>query len=154
MNDQQNKFADIEQKFSERREYWMNWITEMNKCLKDVDNLVTLQANVYTKRQEAVENYHSLAATTAKWVKVYKEKYAVLYKDIRMIKTAQGATTYMFPTEAAIRDQIEAQLSDEKYLIDILESHLNYLDGTIKTIDGIIYAIQNRIKIEEIKIGR
>jgi hypothetical protein len=152
--DQQNKFADIEQKFSERREYWINWITEMNTCLKDMDKIVVLQSNVYTKRQEAVENYHSLAATIAKWTKVYKEKYANLYKDIRMIKTAQGATTYMFPTEAAIRDQIEAQLSDEKYLIDIMDSHLSYLDNTIKTIDGIIYAIQNRIKVEEIKLGR
>jgi hypothetical protein len=36
----------------------------------------------------------------------------------------------------------------------ILESHLGYLDNTIKTIDGIIYAINNRIKIEEIKIGK
>lgn len=152
--EQQNKFADIEQKFSERREYWITWITEMNTCLKDMDKIINLQSNVYTKRQEAVENYHSLAATIAKWTKVYKEKYANLYKDIRMIKTSQGATTYMFPTEAAIRDQIEAQLSDEKYLIDIMDSHLSYLDNTIKTIDGIIYAIQNRIKVEEIKLGR
>lgn len=150
----QNKFADIEQKFADRRGYWMEWISEMNKCIKEMDTLVVLQTNVYTKRQEAVENYHSLAATIAKWTKTYKEKYAALYRDIRMVKTSQGATTYMFPTEAAIRDQIEAQLSDEKYLIDIMGSHLDYLDGTIKTIDGIIYSIQNRIKIEEIKIGK
>ena len=70
------------------------------------------------------------------------------------MKTAQGATTYMYSTEGAIREQIDATLSDDKYLIDIMESHLGYLDNTIKTIDGIIYAISNRIKIEEIKLGR
>ena len=44
------------------------------------------------------------------------------------------------------------QLQTLKHLID------NELDSviekTIKTIDGIIYAIPNRIKIEEIRIGR
>jgi hypothetical protein len=70
------------------------------------------------------------------------------------MKTAQGASTFMFTNESAIREQIDAQLSDDKYLIVILESHLGYLDNTIKTIDGIIYAINNRIKIEEIKIGK
>lgn len=149
-----NKFTEIEQTFSKRRSYWMEWISDMNKCLKDMDSLVTLQSNVYVKRQEALDNYHTLAATLAKWTKSYKEHYAAMYKDIRMMKTSQGATTYMFPTESAIKDQIEAKLSDEKYLVDIMCSHLEYLDGTIKSIDGIIYAIQNRIKIEEIKIGK
>jgi hypothetical protein len=60
----------------------------------------------------------------------------------------------MFTTESAIREQIESHLSDDKYLIDIMESHLGYLDNTIKTIDGIIFAINNRIRIEEIKIGK
>ena len=70
------------------------------------------------------------------------------------MKTAQGSATFMFTTESAIREQIESQLSDDKYLIDIMESHLGYLDNTIKTIDGIIFAINNRIRIEEIKIGK
>ena len=60
----------------------------------------------------------------------------------------------MFPTEGSVREQIEAQLSGDKYLIDIIDNHINYLDNTIKTIDGIIYSISNRIKVEEIKIGK
>ena len=152
--DQTNKFAEVEQKFDERRNYWFTWIQDMNESLRNVDTIVKLQATVFTKRQEALENYHSLSATLAKRVKMYKEKSAVLYKEIRLMKTAQGASTFMFTNEGAIREQIEATLSDEKYLIDIMESHLNYLDNTIKTIDGIIYSISNRIKLEEIKLGR
>jgi hypothetical protein len=150
----QNKFEPIEAKFTERRDYWMKWIEDMNESLKSIDTVINLQGVVYTKRQEAVENYHSLAATVAKWSKKYKEDSARLYKEIRLMKTAQGASTFMFTNESAIREQIDAQLSDDKYLIVILESHLGYLDNTIKTIDGIIYAINNRIKIEEIKIGK
>jgi len=152
--DQTNKFAEVEKKFDERRNYWFTWIQDMNESLRKVDTIVNLQATVFTKRQEALENYHSLSATLAKRVKTYKERSATLYKEIRLMKTAQGATTFMFTNESAIREQIEATLSDEKYLIDIMESHLNYLDNTIKTIDGIIYSISNRIKLEEIKLGR
>ena len=152
--DQTNKFAEVEQKFDERRNYWFTWIQDMNESLRKTDTIINLQAIVFTKRQEALENYHSLSATLAKRVKVYKEKSANLYKEIRLMKTAQGASTFMFTNEGAIREQIDASLSDEKYLIDIMESHLNYLDNTIKTIDGIIFAISNRIKLEEIKLGR
>jgi len=151
---EQSKLQEIENKFSERRYYWMQWIDQMSKSLKSIDSVINLQSEVYIKRQEAVENYHSLAATVAKWSKKYKEDSARLYKEIRLMKTAQGASTFMFTNESAIREQIDAQLSDDKYLIVILESHLGYLDNTIKTIDGIIYAINNRIKIEEIKIGK
>jgi hypothetical protein len=152
--EQTNKFAEVEKKFDERRNYWFTWIQDMNESLRKVETIVNLQATIFTKRQEALENYHSLSSTLAKRVKMYKEKSAALYKEIRLMKTAQGATTFMFTNEGAIREQIEATLSDEKYLIDIMESHLNYLDNTIKTIDGIIYSISNRIKLEEIKIGR
>jgi hypothetical protein len=151
---EQSKLQEIENKVSERRDYWMQWIDQMSKSLKSIDSVINLQSEVYIKRQEAVENYHSLAATVAKWSKKYKEDSARLYKEIRLMKTAQGASTFMFTNESAIREQIDAQLSDDKYLIVILESHLGYLDNTIKTIDGIIYAINNRIKIEEIKIGK
>lgn len=152
--DQTNKFAEVEQKFDERRNYWFTWIQDMNESLRKTETIVNLQATVFTKRQEALENYHSLSATLAKRVKIYKEKSANLYKEIRLMKTAQGASTFMFTNEGAIREQIDATLSDEKYLIDIMESHLSYLDNTIKTIDGIIFAISNRIKLEEIKLGR
>lgn len=152
--DQTNKFAEVEQKFDERRNYWFTWIQDMNESLRKTETIVNLQATIFTKRQEALENYHSLSATLAKRAKIYKEKSANLYKEIRLMKTAQGASTFMFTNEGAIREQIDATLSDEKYLIDIMESHLSYLDNTIKTIDGIIFAISNRIKLEEIKLGR
>ena len=104
----QNKFEPIEAKFTERRDYWMKWIEGMNESLKSIDTVINLQGVVYTKRQEAVENYHSLAATIAKYSKKYKENSARLYKDIRLMKTAQGAATFMFTTESATGAELVA----------------------------------------------
>ena len=153
-NNQQKDYTQIEEYFEERRSYWMQIVSSMNERLLRMDDITSLQGEIFTRRQEAVENYHNLSATLAKKAKKYKEDSAQKYKEIRLLKVAQGSTTYMFPTEGSVREQIEAQLSDDKYLIDIMENHINYLDNTIKTIDGLIYSIQNRIKVEEIKIGR
>lgn len=139
---------------SKRRAYWMEWVQDMNKCLKHLDKLDDLQAEVFSRRQEVVEEYHSMAFDLAKRAKTYNEKYAEVYNKIRLIKVAQGSATFMYNTEKAIAAQIDAQLSQDKYIIDMVESQLQYLDSTLKTIDGIIYAISNRIKIEEIRIGR
>ena len=58
----ENKFELIENKFAERRDYWIKWIEDMNESIKSIDTVVNLQGVVYTKRQEAVENYYSLPA--------------------------------------------------------------------------------------------
>lgn len=144
----------IEDSFAARRDYWMEWVSEMTKCLKYMDKLTDLQVEVYSRRQEAVENYHSLSNILAKRTKVYKERYAAMYNSLRPLKISPGSTTLMYATERAISDQIESQLSIDKYIIDLTESQMGYMSETIKTIDGIIYSINNRIKIEEIKIGR
>ena len=144
----------LEDGFTQRREYWMGWISEMSKCLKYMDKLADLQVEIYSRRQEALENYHTLSNILAKRVKLYKEKYASIYNSLRPLKVSPGSTTFMYGTERAISDQIDAQLSSDKYIIDLTESQMNYMSETIKTIDGIIYSINNRIKIEEIKIGR
>lgn len=154
MEENQNPIDALENKFEERRGYWVSWTDSMTKCLKQVDKLVDLQTEIYTRRQEALENYHTLSNLLAKRVKIYKEQYAQAYNALRPLKTSPGATTFMYSTEGALKDQIEAQLSQDKYIIDLLESQMNYMDSTIKTIDGIIFAISNRIKLEEMKIGR
>ena len=144
----------LEDGFTQRREYWMNWISEMSKCLKYMDKLTDLQVEIYSRRQEAVENYHTLSNILAKRTKMYKERYAVLYNSLRPLKVSPGSTTFMYGTERALSDQIESQLSSDKYIIDLTESQMNYMSETVKTIDGIIYSINNRIKIEEIKLGK
>lgn len=151
MEEPVNKMQALESVFDERRAYWVKWTEDMSKCLKDMDKIVDLQGEIYARRQEAVENYHTLTNVLAKQTKTYKENYAAAYSELRPLKISQGSATFMFPTESALRDQIESRLSKDKYIIDLLDSQINYMDNTIKTIDGIIYAISNRIKIEELK---
>ena len=148
-----NQNTNREDYFSERRGYWMTWVDGMSTHVKTMEGLQELQVEVYARRQEAVENYHNLSATLAKQTKLYKEKYNEIYNKVRLMKIP-NTPNYVYNTEGALRQQVEGELSQEKYIIDIIENHINYLDQTIKTIDSMIYNITNRIKIEEIKLGR
>lgn len=154
MQTNEEAMTSISDKLTERRDYWMSKIDEMSKYLEKIDSVVDLESQIYPLRQEAVENFHNLSASLAKISKEYKEKTSALYKEIRLQKVAPGSTSYMFPTEAAIKEQIETTYSFDKWLIDVMSNHIAYLDNTIKTIDGIIYGISNRIKLEELKLGR
>ena len=150
MNSNQNTLEDV---FAQRREYWMKWVDDMSTLVKSMDGILTLQSEIYARRQEAVENYHNLSATLARQTKAYKEKYNDVYNRVRMIKIP-NTPDYVYSKETSLRNQVEGELAQEKYIIDIIENHISYMDQTIKTIDGLIYNITNRIKIEEIKLGR
>ena len=78
-----NPKNSIEDVFSERRGYWMQWIESMVSLMKNIDDLQTLQPEIYARRQEAVENYHNLTATLARLTKMYKEKYNTIYMEIK-----------------------------------------------------------------------
>lgn len=150
MNNNQNTLEDV---FAQRREYWMKWVDEMSTHMKSIDGILVIQSEIYARRQEAVENYHNLSATLARQTKIYKEKYNEIYNRVRMIKIP-NTPNYVYNTETSLRNQVEGELSQEKYIIDIIENHISYMDQTIKTIDNMIFNITNRIKIEEIKLGR
>ncbi len=150
MNNNQNTLEDV---FAQRREYWMKWVDEMSTHMKSIDGILVIQSEIYARRQEAVENYHNLSATLARQTKLYKEKYNEIYNRVRMIKIP-NTPNYVYNTETSLRNQVEGELSQEKYIIDIIENHISYMDQTIKTIDNMIFNITNRIKIEEIKLGR
>ena len=148
-----NNTTTLEEVFAQRRDYWIKWVDDMSTLVKTMDGLLTLQSEIYARRQEAVENYHNLTATLAKQTKIYKERYNEIYNRIRVLKIP-NTPNFVYGTEPALRNQVEGELSQEKYIIDIIENHISYMDQTIKTIDGLIYTISNRIKIEEIKMGR
>ena len=58
-----------------------------------------------------------------------------------------------FTTDQSIARQVEVDLQDKKELIDLLVSQNAFIKETISTIDNIIYAIKDKIKIKEMLNG-
>jgi putative ABC transport system permease protein len=74
----------------------------------------------------------------------WKKQYAAKYNSYKVNSQIR------YNSDAAINAQIAADLADITYKLTLLENHAKYMQETIKTIDNLIYAISNRIRIEEL----
>lgn len=122
---------------------WSACVAELNGGLKKFSELPDLLYVVYTKRQNAWDYYFELLYYITDMEKTYRKAYADRYNYYKT--NAQ----IRYSSDLSIKMQIEADLGEELYKIEVLKNHSEYMKETIKTIDDIIYAISNRIKIEE-----
>lgn len=145
--EEQNNISTLEDYISTHQKTWSALVTEMNSKMKKFADLPDLQNVVYAKRQDALDYYFILLGKISSLVKDYKSKYAAKYNYYKV------SSQIRYSSDAAINAQIDADLGQEKYNIELLDNHAKYMQETIKTIDSIIYGINNRIRVEELISG-
>ena len=134
----------IEDKIIMHQNNWTKRIQSLSEKMKNIPELRELMNIVYSERQLCVDYYYTLMNMIAKQNKNYKIKYA---KRFNFYKT-QSEIRYNSDTQ--IVNQINADLSDDLYTLNLLESHFNFMKESLKSIDAIIFGINNRIKLEEL----
>lgn len=131
------------------RQEWTSEVEALNENMKNlaqVDHVINI---IYTKRQKAVDLYYGTLGVMHKQLRVYKQQYAGLYNSYK--SGQQNGLRY--GSDTAISTQIEAQLNDYKEIIDQLKDFTDFMWETIKSIDGIQYAIGHKIKVYELMNG-
>lgn len=144
MEEQLKENMSIEDKIIMHQNNWTKRIQSLSEKMKNIPELRELMNIVYSERQLCVDYYYTLMNMIAKQNKNYKIKYA---KRFNFYKT-QSEIRYNSDTQ--IVNQINADLSDDLYTLNLLESHFKFMGESLKTIDNIIYGINNRIKLEEL----
>lgn len=140
------KQISIEDKILLHQNNWTERVQELSKQLKTIPEIKELMNKIYSERQLCVDYYYTLMNMIAKQNKSYKVKYA---KRFNFYKTQSDIR---YNSDAQIVNQINADLSEDLYINNLLESHFKFMGETLKTIDNIIYGINNRIKLEELII--
>ncbi len=140
----ENTPATLEDYIILHQQQWASVISEMNSKIKNFADLIDLQNVIFAKRQDALDYYFGILSKVSNLSREYKVKYSQKYNYYK----TQAQIRYS--SEAAINAQIDSDLKDEKYQIELLDQHTKYMLETIKTIDSLIFAINNRIKIEEL----
>ena len=140
----ENTPATLEDYIILHQQQWATIISEMNSKIKNFADLIDLQNVIFAKRQDALDYYFGILSKVSNLTREYKVKYSQKYNYYK----TQAQIRYS--SEASINAQIAADLKDEKYQIELLDQHTKYMLETIKTIDSLIFAINNRIKIEEL----
>lgn len=143
-NEQSTQPATLEEYIAQHQQQWSNVISEMNSMMKKFTDLPDLQMTIYSKRQNALDYYFNLLYQISAMSKEYKKQYAAKYNNYKVNSQIR------YNSDTAINAQIAADLADVSYKLTLLENHSKYMQETIKTIDNLIYAISNRIRIEEL----
>ena len=143
-NEQNTQPATLEEYIAQHQQQWSNVILEMNNMMKKFVDLPDLQMTIYSKRQNALDYYFNLLYQISAMSKEYKKQYAAKYNSYKVNSQIR------YNSDTAINAQIASDLADVSYKLTLLENHSKYMQETIKTIDNLIYAISNRIRIEEL----
>lgn len=139
----------LDETLAAHREQWVKDITELNEMMKNLPKLDELMNIVYSTRQKAVDYYFGMNNVILNRTKLYKKRYSDMFNSIKI----NGLNGMRFTTDQSISRVVEAELGQEKEMIDILTNHNKYMESTIETIDNIIYGINQKIKIHEILNG-
>jgi hypothetical protein len=138
----------LEGRFSEERLSWSAKIKEMAKAFSDIVKTGELMTEVYTERQRALEYYHYIISLLVKLNKKYNKSYSEKWK----FYTYDG--NERFPNETQKVARILADLADLKEKREALDNHAKFMEGTVKTIDNLIFGIKYKIEITQIGRGK
>lgn len=137
----------LEEYLEEHQEKWNAIMHELSEKMKNINTLPDLLNIVYCYRQDAVDYYYTMLNKLALQNKYYKQAYAAEYNKLKT------SAQIRYATESAINAQVEANMADTIYTTSLLNNHTKYMLDTIKSIDNLIYGINNRIRVEELMEG-
>lgn len=147
--DVEQKSTSLDETLTAHRQQWVKEIADLNEMMKNLPKLDELMNVVYSTRQNAVDYYFGMNNVILNRTKQYKKRYSDMFNSIKI----NGLNGMRFTTDQSISRVVEAELGQEKEMIDILTNHNKYMESTIETIDNIIYGINQKIKIHEILNG-
>lgn len=137
---------DIIKQFESERLEWTYRIKNIASRFKIVENLVEVQVDLYSSRQEAVDYIQNLTIILSKLQKKYDTEWKVAYDELSLNQD------FRYNDREKARFASE-KISNLKINIEILQSHIEYFKETVKTIDNMIFGVKHRIDIEDFKRG-
>lgn len=142
MADIKQKILKLDEFLGKQRLEWTQKIKELADNLKKGINLEEVSSYTLSYRQILVEHLASMSnriRTQKSTVdRRYKEKWLEYYNfDYKL-------------TDKQKERFIDADIADEKHMLDLLDSQKSFLEGSIKTLDNMGFAIKNRLDMSRI----
>ena len=132
----------LEERLIQDRTEWKDKIKTLIVQSKDYHELAECQVFMLSYRQILLDKVSEFKSIVFKrkgtWDKYYKEAYRGYTIDYD-IKLANGEKAQF----------IKADLAPLKFQIELIESHIDYYDQCIRTLDNMAFAIRNRIHLED-----
>lgn len=148
MSDQEETVEGINRlisKLKDSEDYWNKTIDDLQERLNcSVKNIVPLQADVISLRQQLVENIKNMSYELYKLmpkIKAYrKQRFEYYIGALSPYPTNSSERTKLVEWELALYDQQK----------DVLDSHIDFLRESLKNMDNLNFAIKNKITLYQL----
>jgi hypothetical protein len=134
------------ERFESERKDWTELIRGIAVRFKNVEDLVDVQVDLYSQRQQAVEYMQQLTVLQSKLKKSHLAEWKKAYEAL----THNEDFRYNEKEKIKMADE---KASGSKLKIDILQSHIDFFKETIKTVDTMTFGVKHRIEIEDFRRG-
>lgn len=140
------KKESVETQFQRERLEYKQFIDEIANSFKGpIENMSETQVKIFSKRQLAVEYTYSLISKHASVKKKYQQAWKKEYDNLSDSEFRYG--------EKEKLKLVDSQTSNYTYLLSLIQSHIDYIRETTKTIDNMVFGVKHRIDIEDFKRG-
>ena len=132
-----NKILQLDEYLGSQRTEWTNKITGLAEDIKAGTNLEEVSSLTLSYRQILVENLASINTrirsqkTTVD--KLYKQKWIEYYNYDYKLSDKQKEKF------------LDADLGEDRQILSMLETRMQFIEASIKTLDNMGFAIKNRL---------
>jgi hypothetical protein len=124
------------------RSDWKSKVTDLVELLKEMVTLAECQVLMLSYRQILLDKITDFKTTKHKRQAAYDRYYKLKYREYSInydIKLSSGEKVAF----------IKADLSHLRNQMEMLQSHMDYYQECIKTLDNLAFAIRNRINLND-----
>ena len=138
----ENKVIKVDAYLNDQRQEWTQKIRELAKCFKSVDKLNHAMVEIPSYRQILVEQIAQLnikiKQQQAKLAKTYKTKFVSYYEyDYKL-------------TDKQKESFIKADMSEDSMILNLLETQMEFMRESVKTLDNMSWAVRNKLQIDSL----
>jgi len=136
------RIIQLDEYLSKQREDWTLKIKGLTEDLKLGTNLEEVSAYTLSYRQVLVE----LLATMGNKIKSQKSTIDKKYKE-------KWIEYYSFDYKLTDKQRerfVEADISDDSHILELLQTQKGFIEGSVKTLDNMGFAIKNRLDISRL----
>lgn len=136
---EKNKIVQLDQYLGNQRSEWTAKIRELAKAFKGVDQLNDAMVTIPSYRQIIIEQIAQLNIK----IKEQERKLARTYKD-SFIKYYE----YDYKlTDKQKESFLKADMSDESMILSLLETQMDFMKESVKTLDNMSWAVRNKLQL-------
>ncbi|MDC1282379.1 hypothetical protein N8Z10_00340 [bacterium] len=142
MSESNDKIKQLDDYLSKQREEWTTKIRTLTDDLKRGTNLEEVSAYTLSYRQILVEQL----ATMGNRIKSQKAIVDRRWKD-KWIEYY----SYDYKLTDKMRERfVEADIADDIQILELLNTQKGFIEGSVKTLDNMGFAIKNRLDISKL----